>query len=538
MKKLFSTLLVTVLFWHANGQFTLADTLRGSVTPERAWWDLNSYALDIEVDPEKKWIGGSNDVFFTAVETGQVMQIDLQHPMKLTGADMNGNSLKIDKISPHVYHIQLTEAMTKGQKGRVHLSYEGYPKKAVNAPWDGGFSWSTNKEGLPFIATSCQNLGSSVWWPCKDHMYDEPDSMTIAVTVPKPLMNVSNGRLIKEEDLGTKRKFTWLVNNPINNYCVSLNIAPYASMHEVYNGQKGQLDLTYYVLPENQVQAKNQFKQVTQMLDAFEFWFGPYPFYEDGYQLVQVPYLGMEHQSAVAYGNQFKNGYLGSDLSGTGWGLKWDYIIIHESGHEWFANNITYKDIADMWIHEGFTTYSEALYTEFHFGKEAGEAYVIGQRKNISNDAPIIGQYDVNNEGSGDMYYKGANLLNMIRQINNNDSLWRQMLIEMNQQVFYHRIVTTSDIELFMSDYLKLKLKPVFDQYLRTKYIPKLEIKTKKGKHYFRWQNCINGFEMPLDVSINGKGYRTKITTEWSPLNGKYKKGKIRINQNYYILSK
>ena len=246
----------------------------------------------------------------------------------------------------------------------------------------------------------------------------------------------------------------------------------------------------------------------------------------------------MEHQSAVAYGNKFKNGYLGSDLSGTGWGLKWDYIIIHESGHEWFANNITYKDIADMWVHEGFTTYSEALFTEFHYGKEAGQSYVIGQRKNISNDSPIIGQYDVNNEGSGDMYYKGANLLNMIRQINNNDSLWRQMLIEMNQKYFYHQTITSNDVELFMSDYLKLDLKPIFDQYLRTKYIPRIEVKTMKGKHYFRWQNCIDGFHMPIDITINGKNYRLEVTTDWGLLKARYKKGKIKIDRNYYILTK
>jgi aminopeptidase N len=366
-------------------------------------------------------------------------------------------------------------------------------------------------------------------------MYDEPDSMRIAVTVPKPLMNVSNGRLIKEEDFGDKRKFTWHVSNPINNYCVSLNIAAYVPIQEIYKGLKGDLNLRYYVLTENKTKAQVQFKQVKQMLAAFEHWLGPYPFYEDGYQLIEVPYLGMEHQSAVAYGNKFGNGYLGSDLSGTGWGLKWDYIIIHESGHEWFANNITYKDIADMWVHEGFTTYTEALYTEYYYGKEAGEEYVRGQRKNIGNDSPIIGQYDVNREGSGDMYYKGANMLNMIRQITNNDSLWRQMLIDMNQKYFYHKTIQTKDIEDFMSSYLNLNLKPIFDQYLRTRFIPVLESKSKNGKRYLRWQNSINGFEMPLDFVLNGKLYRMNINTEWQAIPGKCKKGKINVNNNYYI---
>ncbi|MEY3599053.1 MAG: hypothetical protein RL521_1475, partial [Bacteroidota bacterium] len=328
MKNFIISILGFIISFNAIAQLNHADTLRGSITPERVWWDLTYYALDIEVKPNDKWIGGFNDVYFTALEEGRVMQIDLQYPMILTSAISDNQLLKVEKIAPHVYHIHFTEIIKKGENKRVRLNYEGYPKKAVNAPWDGGFSWSTDQEGLPFIATSCQNLGSSVWWPCKDHMYDEPDSMSIAVTVPKPLINVSNGRLIKEEDLGDKRKFTWQVNNPINNYCVSLNIAPYVSIQENYKGLKGDLNLRYFVLPEHQAKAQIQFKQVKQMLAAFEYWLGPYPFYEDGYQLIEVPYLGMEHQSAVAYGNEFGNGYLGGDLSGTGWGLKWDYIII------------------------------------------------------------------------------------------------------------------------------------------------------------------------------------------------------------------
>jgi aminopeptidase N len=290
----------------------------------------------------------------------------------------------------------------------------------------------------------------------------------------------------------------------------------------------------FYVLPADLAKAKTQFVQAKEMLKAFEYWFGAYPFYEDGYKIVQVPYLGMEHQSSVTYGNKFANGYLGMDLSGTGWGKKWDYIIIHESGHEWFANNITYQDIADMWIHEGFTTYSESLFTEFYYGKQAGQEYVIGQRRNIANDAPIIGDYNVNSEGSGDMYYKGANILNMIRQINNDDEEWRKMLREMNAH-YYHQTVTSDYIEAFMSQYLDLKLKPIFDQYLRTRFIPELETKCEKGHFSFRWKNCIDGFEMPVDIEINGKSYRLQVNTSWTKLPGKFKKGKVKVNPNYYV---
>lgn len=313
-----------------------------------------------------------------------------------------------------------------------------------------------------------------------------------------------------------------------------MNIAEYQDFSDSFEGEKGKLDMHFYVLPEDLEKAKLQFVQAKEMLQAFEYWFGAYPFYEDGYKIVQVPYLGMEHQSSVTYGNKFVNGYLGMDLSGTGWGKKWDYIIIHESGHEWFANNITYKDIADMWIHEGFTTYSESLFTEFYYGKEAGQEYVIGQRRNIGNDSPIIGDYNVNSEGSGDMYYKGANILNMIRQINNDDIEWRMMLREMNTH-FYHQTVTTNDIETFMSRYLNLNLEPIFDQYLRTKFIPELEIKCEKGHIAFRWKNCINDFEMPVDLEINGKNQRVLVTTNWNQLPGKYKKGKVKVNSNYYV---
>jgi aminopeptidase N len=358
--------------------------------------------------------------------------------------------------------------------------------------------------------------------------------MRISIEVPKPLVAVSNGRLEKVSDQEDSKIYQWVVKNPINNYGVNMNIANYVDFADSILGENGNLDMHFYVLPEDLEKAKSQFVQAKDMLEAFEHWFGPYPFYEDGYKIVQVPYLGMEHQSSVTYGNKFANGYLGMDLSGTGWGKKWDYIIIHESGHEWFANNITYKDIADMWIHEGFTTYSESLFTEYFYGKEAGQEYVIGQRRNIANDAPIIGDYNVNSEGSGDMYYKGANLLNMIRQINGDDDKWRMMLREMNLR-FYHATVSSYDIEEFMSEYLNLKLQPIFDQYLKTRFIPELEIKTEKGRHSFRWKNCNEQFEMPLDFEINGKKYRLDVSTQWKTLPGKYKKGKIKINPNYYF---
>jgi aminopeptidase N len=366
-------------------------------------------------------------------------------------------------------------------------------------------------------------------------MYDEAESMLISVNVPKGLMDISNGRLISTKQLkDNTTSYTWQVTNPINNYGVNINIGDYVAFSEKYKGEKGDLDCQYYVLRNNLAKAKKQFQDVPKMLKAFEHWFGPYPFYEDSYKLVEVPYLGMEHQSSVTYGNGYKNGYRGRDLSVTGWGLKFDFIIIHESGHEWFANNITYKDIADMWIHESFTNYSESLFVEYYYGKEAGAAYVRGTRKNIRNDQPIIGQYDVNNEGSGDMYYKGGNMLHTIRQIINNDEKWRQILRGLNS-TFYHQTVTTQQIENYISEQAGIDLTPVFNQYLRDTRVPTLEYYFTEKQLSYRWINCVDGFTMPVQVDLNGESLRIQPTKEWKVITVSNVNSKLTIDANYYV---
>jgi aminopeptidase N len=374
--------------WAQKPGFTRQDTLRGSITPERAWWDLLHYHLDIRVNPTAKTMQGVNTIQYRVLQENNRLQIDLQPPMAIEKVIQNGKKLEI-KRDGNAYFITLKEKQKPGTTQKLAVYYGGKPQVSKNPPWSGGVTWQQDASGKPFVATSCQGDGASLWWPCKDHMYDEPDSMQISVTVPEALTNVSNGRLRKvvpNKD-GTKT-FHWFVTNPINNYGVNVNIGDYVNFSEIYPGEKGPLDCNYYVLRQDSEKAKKQFTEVPRMLRALEHWFGPYPFYEDSYKLVQVPYLGMEHQSSVTYGNKFQNGYLGKDLSGTGWGLKFDFIIVHESGHEWFANNITYKDIADMWIHESFTAYSENLFLDYHFGKKASSEYVIGTRKNIKNDRP------------------------------------------------------------------------------------------------------------------------------------------------------
>ena len=431
--------------------------------------------------------------------------------------------------------LKLLKSRTEGRIYSVVLTYGGRPRISKRPPWSGGITWARDSHNLPFIASTCQGDGASLWWPCKDHMYDEPDSMLISVNVPDKLMDVSNGRLrsvVKTDD--KTKTYNWFVANPINNYGVNINIGDYVHFSEIYKGEKGDLSCDYYVLRDNLEKAKVQFQQAPLMLAAFEHWFGPYPFYEDGYKLVEAPYLGMEHQSSVTYGNGFKNGYRGTDLSGTGWGLKFDFIIVHESGHEWFANSITYEDIADMWVHESFTNYSENLYVEYYFGKKAGSEYVLGTRRNISNDRPIVGIYNVNNEGSHDMYYKGGNMLHTLRQIINDDEKWRTILRGLNSD-FYHKVVKGSQIENYLTEKTGIDLKPFFDQYLRDVRIPVFEYYIKGKELSFRWNNCVSGFNMPVKVEVGGESMILHPSEMYKTIQLKAEKAVVKVDPGWYV---
>jgi aminopeptidase N len=516
--------------------FTKQDSLRGSITAARIWWDLTYYHLEVEVVPDAKFISGKNTIKYTVLKEYQTLQIDLQTPLKITKVTQNGKELKVINQG-NAHFIQLLKKQQVGNTESIVVHYQGNPKEAIRAPWDGGFSWKKDANGNHFIATSCQGLGASVWWPCKDHMYDEVENMDMSVTVPHNLMDVSNGKLKKVIDNGATKTYHWTVKNPINNYGVNINIGDYTHFSEVFKGEKGNLDMDYYVLKDNLKKAKKQFKDAPKMMKAFEHWFGPYPFYEDGYKLVEVPYLGMEHQSSVTYGNKYKQGYLGRDLSDTGWGLKFDFIIIHESGHEWFANNITHKDIADMWIHESFTNYSESLFLEYYYGKKAASEYVIGTRKGIENKKPIIGHYNVNKRGSGDMYSKGGNLLHTLRQLVDTDENWRQILRKMNR-IFYHQTVATFQIESFLSKEIGIDLTTIFNQYLRDIRIPTLEYQLKNSVLRYRWTNVVEGFKMPLKVFINKNPTWIYPTSKIQSKTLSEKKSTFKIDPNFYVYSK
>ncbi|MEL0245204.1 MAG: M1 family metallopeptidase [Flavobacteriaceae bacterium] len=529
---IFFFLLFNLNSYSQDYNFTKQDTLRGSITPERAWWDLVYYHLDISVKPDEKFIKGSNTITYNVLNPSDRLQVDLQSPLKITKVEQNGNLLDFESQG-NAHFIKLLDKQKKGTIQSLKVYYEGYPKEAVRAPWDGGLSWKRDTNGKHFVATSCQGIGASIWWPNKDHMYDEVDSMLISVNVPKDLVNVSNGRLKKIDEYEDSKTYHWFVSNPINNYGVNINIGDYVSFSEVYNGEKGPLDMVYYVLRDNIERARTHFKDAPKMMDAFEYWFGPYPFYEDSFKIVEVPYLGMEHQSSITYGNKYMKGYLGRDLSRTGWGLKFDYIIIHEAGHEWFANNITYKDIADMWVHESFTTYSENLFLDYHYGNEAASDYVIGTRDGISNSSPMIGPYGVNKRGS-DLYTKGANLLHTLRQIAKDDEIWRMILRGLNSE-FYHQTVDTKQIEDFISSKIGFDLTTFFDQYLRDIRIPNLEYSISNGLLTYRWTNVIDNFTMPLEIEVLGENIWIYPTTKKKSI--EINSDRIKIDRDYYVKS-
>ena len=528
-------LLVVLTTFVCNAQeFTRADSLRGSITPERAWWDVHYYDLDVKVHPDEQTISGTNTITYKVLEEAEVMQIDLQAPMQLDKVVQQGKELSFTSEGA-AHFIALHKAQPKGKTETIALHFSGKPRAAKNAPWDGGFSWKSDTNGNHFVATSNQGIGASIWWPNKDHAYDEPDEgALITVTAPSNLVAVANGRLARSMDNTNTKTWVWQVKNPINNYGINVNLGDYVHFGDTYEGENGPLDLDYYVLRDNLEKAQEQFKQAPMMLEAFEHWFGPYPFYEDSFKLVEVPYLGMEHQSSVTYGNNYGNGYLGNDLSGTGWGLKFDFIIIHEGGHEWFANNITHIDVADMWIHEGFTAYSENLYLDYHFGKEAASEYVVGTRRMIQNDRPLIGQYSVHNEGSSDMYYKGANILHTLRQLLEDDDKWREILRGLNKD-FYHQTVSSKQVEDYISQKSGIDLTEFWNQYLRTTKIPKLEYNIKGDKLYFRYTNIVKGFDMPVIAVINGVEEWIYPNKEWKLKQWNNPIESIQVKDDFYV---
>ncbi|RYE23836.1 MAG: M1 family peptidase [Sphingobacteriales bacterium] len=555
MKFSFKTIIVCVgylLLANTLLAYTQQDTLRGSNGRGRSWWDVVSYDLDVHIDTTTKSIKGHNRIQLKAVSViGDSLQIDMQEPLIIdsitfhnrnqfdqTGQPISGK-LKFEREGNVYWLTGNYKSWKGGLTVDVDVYYHGIPRSAKLPPWEGGFIWTEDSTGKPWIAVACQGLGASSWWPCKDYQGDEPEWMAVNVRINEGLQranidspgSISNGRLALFIPPG---KNAWHVRNPINTYSATFYIGDYVSWTDTVMGEKGRLDMSFYCLRYNEEKARKQFVQAKDMIHCFEYWMGPYPFYEDGYKLVEAPYLGMEHQSAVAYGNGYKQGYKGDDRSGTGVGTLFDFIIIHESGHEWFGNNITAQDIADNWLHEGFTTYTEGLYAEWIAGKEKAFEYIRGEWKNIRNDKPVIGDYGVNDDGSSDKYDKGAAVVHMIRMMMNDDTKFRQLLRGLNKD-FYHKIVTSAEVEQYIIQFTGLPLQKFFDQYLRNRDVPVLEWYIKKDKLYYRFTNTIEGFTLPLTITDGEKSANIKATGKLQSINWQNGGYNVSISKDFLV---
>jgi aminopeptidase N len=519
--------------------YTRADTLRGSNGPAREWWDVRFYDLHVRVDPADSSLVGWNRIVYRVVRPAREMQIDLQQPLDVDSILQDRRKL-VYRRDGNAFFVTLRAGQRAGEMRSITVWYHGKPHVGKRLPWDGGFTFPRDSLGDPWVATANEGVGASIWWPTKDYLADEPDSQRIAVTVPDPLIDVSNGRLrstAKNRD-GTTA-YEWFVMQPINTYNVTINAGRYAHFSDTLQGESGALTLDYWPLAYHADTARGQFKQVIPMLRCFEHWFGPYPWYEDGYKLIETPHLGMEHQSGIAYGNHFQNGYRGRDLSGTGLGLQWDFIIVHESAHEWFGNNISSQDRADMWVHESFANYAEGIYTECRLGKSAGAAYMIGARAGVRNDRPVIPVFGVNAQGSGDMYPKGGNMLHTIRAIIDDDAKWRDILRGLNR-TFRHQTVTGKQVQDYISREAGLDLSKVFAQYLTTTQIPTFEYQVEGNRLQYRWTNVVSGFDMPVRVNVPALGTRVlRPTQAWQSLDvPSVRAAELTVDENFYVTAR
>lgn len=508
-----------------------ADILRGEYGPHRANNDLLHYHLDVRVDPDRKHIAGKNTIRFRMLQDGTRIQVDLYANMTIDRIVMGATPLKYTRELNAVF-IDFPETLRAGHEYTIDFHYSGSPTETGRF---GGFSFSKDPAGNHWIVTANEGQGASLWWPNKDQWRDEPSSMDLSVTVPSDLIDVSNGRLLGKKDLGDGfTRYDWRVHYPINSYNVSLNIGKYVHFGETH----GDLTLDYYVLAPNLEKARKQFAQVKPMLAAWEQIFGEYPFKKDGYKLIEVPYSGMEHQSAVTYGNRFANGYLERDWTGVGVSLKFDFIIIHESGHEWFGNAISAADVSDMWIQEGWTTYLENLYVEKVFGYEDALKYVNGYKSKVGNRQPIITQRGIHRTPGQDMYFKGALFLNTLRSVVDDDAKWWALLRDFYQKFKYQNIMT-EDMLAFFNAATQMNLTPIFNQYLRRADLPVLELafNDKEGTLAYRWNADERDFAMPIKAGKPGAWQVLVPTTAWQVMKAPLPKEAFEVATDLYYVN-
>jgi aminopeptidase N len=509
---------------------TKAELFRGAYGPYRANNDLLFYHLDIRIDPEKKLVSGKNTIRFKMLQDDTRIQLDLADTLNIDKILLDSAPLHYVRDSGAVF-VDFPFTLRSGSVYTIEFYYSGAP---VQTGRFGGFTFGTDSSGHPWIYTACEGIGASLWWPNKDQWRDEVENMKISVSIPNNLVDVSNGRFMGKTDLGDGyTRWDWVVHYPINNYDVSVNIGNYQHFSE----KMGDLDLDFYALPEDLEKARKQFSQARGMIEAFQHYFGEYPFKEDGYKLVEVPYSGMEHQSAVTYGNHFANGYLERDWTGVGISPRFDFIIIHESGHEWFGNSITAADPSDMWIHEGWTTYLESLYVEYMYGKEDAIKYLNGYKPKITNERPILTARGVNGEPPPDQYFKGVVFINTLRSVVDDDARWWKLLHDLYQHFKYQNIMT-EDIEQFFNQQTGMNFTPIFNQYLRHTTIPTLELKfDNSGTVSYRWKADEPGFQMPVRVGKSGNWQIVHSTSDWQTMRTTLKKDEFDVATDLYYVN-
>ncbi len=505
------------------------DKLRGEYGPYRANNDLLFYHLDIRVDPEKKFISGKTVIRFRMLQDGTRIQLDLHAALNVDKILLGATALKYERDSGAVF-VDFPEMLRAGREYTIEFYYSGNPLETGRF---GGIAFRKDPAGRPWINTACEGTGASLWWPNKDQWRDEVESMRISVAIPNDLVDVSNGKFLGKTDLGDGyTRWDWLVQYPINNYDVSLNIGKY----EHFADRLGNVPLDFYALPEDLEKAKKQFAQATGMLKAFQHYFGEYPFRKDGYKLIEAPYSGMEHQSAVTYGNHFANGYLERDWTGVGISTRFDFIIIHESAHEWFGNSVTAADVSDMWIHEGWATYLECLYVEYMYGHADYLKYTNGYKARVRNTQPILTPRGVNRSPSQDQYFKGALFLHTLRSVVNDDKRWWKLLHGYYQH-FKYKTILTEDVIGYFNQKAGMNLTPIFDQYLRHTALPVLELKFSAGEVAYRWKADEAAFAMPVRVGKRDQWQIVRPTTNWQSMKTPLGKNDFEVATDLYFVN-
>jgi len=528
MKKIIFSLLICTFFScqenrpHGNQynlpELTPNNNLIGNLNENRSSYRVSFYDINIDFDIDHKSLAGFVTIKAESIRDLNKLQIDLAENLNIKKITYENKELSFSREFDAIL-IDFNSTIVKGSIFEFTVFYDGIPQSADNPPWAGGFTWSKDKNGRDWIAVSCEGEGARIWWPNKDHITAEGDSVRMKYTVPSNTVAVGNGKLRNIITKNNKSTYEWFVGNPINNYNISVQIGNYVAVQDTFIKDDTIHNMNHYVLDYNKELASNYFTQSKEVIRFYEKYFGDYQWYEDGYKLIEVPYLGMEHQSAVTYGNGFS---IYNGVRSKSWPMYGviDPLIIHETGHEWFGNSVTASDPTHIWIHEGLQVYSEAIYFEDKFKSyEVGVHYLNTLKNRIVNEVPIVGNENENHWAlHGDTYMKGAWVMHTLRSTINDDKSWFEILkefMEENAKGF----VNTRDFfdkvnEITGDDYWYFA-----EQYFYSSAQPELEYYQTDNEFFYRWNNVNENFSMPIDLLINGSSTRVFPTKKFKSFN-------------------